>query len=32
MKEQHLFLDNFIHNWKGNTEQTDDILVIGIRL
>jgi serine phosphatase RsbU (regulator of sigma subunit) len=32
MEEQHLFLDNFIDNWKGKTEQTDDILVIGIRV
>ena len=32
MEEQHLFLDNYIDNWKGKTEQTDDILVIGIRV
>lgn len=31
MKEQHHFLDEYIQQWKGPTEQTDDILVIGIR-
>ncbi|WP_338762980.1 7TM diverse intracellular signaling domain-containing protein [Bernardetia sp. ABR2-2B] len=30
-KEQPLFWDNFITNWKGNNQQTDDILLIGIR-
>lgn len=29
--EQRDFLDRFIEDWKGTTEQTDDILVIGIR-
>ena len=32
MKEQEQHLENFIENWKENTEQVDDILVIGIRL
>ena len=32
MKEQEHYLANFIENWKGGTEQIDDILVIGIRL
>ena len=32
MKEQEKHLDDFIENWKGGTEQVDDILVIGIRL
>ena len=32
MQEQELHLDNFIENWKSNTEQVDDILVIGVRL
>lgn len=32
MLEQKDYLDNFIENWKGNLDQTDDILVIGIRL
>lgn len=32
MDEQRNFLDIFIDNWRGNTEQTDDILVIGIKV
>jgi len=32
MPEQEKYLDDFIENWKGNLEQTDDILVIGIRI
>lgn len=32
MKEQELFLNDFIENWKGGVEQIDDILVIGIRI
>jgi serine phosphatase RsbU (regulator of sigma subunit)/tetratricopeptide (TPR) repeat protein len=32
MEEQKLHLNNFIENWKGNLEQTDDILVIGLRI
>lgn len=32
MDEQKTFLDNFIENWKGGMEQTDDILVIGVRI
>jgi serine phosphatase RsbU (regulator of sigma subunit) len=32
MEEQRAFLNAFIENWKGNMEQTDDILVIGIRI
>jgi serine phosphatase RsbU (regulator of sigma subunit) len=32
MDEQGAFLLNFINNWKKNTEQTDDILVIGIKI
>ena len=32
MSEQKLFLDNFIENWKGTAEQTDDILIIGIHI
>jgi serine phosphatase RsbU (regulator of sigma subunit) len=32
MPEQEDYLDNFIENWKGGTEQVDDILVIGVRL
>jgi serine phosphatase RsbU (regulator of sigma subunit) len=32
MQEQERYLDDFIENWKGQIEQVDDILVIGVRL
>jgi tetratricopeptide (TPR) repeat protein len=32
MQEQHEHLNNYIENWKGTMEQTDDILVIGVRV
>ncbi len=32
MNEQKDFLDSYIENWKGGMEQTDDILVIGIKI
>ena len=32
MQEQALFLEKYVEDWKSNTEQVDDILVIGIRL
>lgn len=32
MEDQKRHLDSFIENWKGNIEQTDDILVVGIRV
>ena len=32
MPEQEKHLDQFIENWKGRTEQVDDILVIGVKL
>ncbi|MCW3086045.1 MAG: protein serine/threonine phosphatase [Bacteroidetes bacterium] len=32
MEEQHKILDQSIEEWKGNLEQVDDILVIGIRV
>ena len=32
MQEQEKYLDTFIDNWRGNREQIDDILVIGIRI
>ncbi|MDO9188177.1 MAG: tetratricopeptide repeat protein [Bacteroidia bacterium] len=32
MQEQEKHLDTFVDNWRGNREQIDDILVIGVRL
>lgn len=32
LPEIHLLLKNSLHNWKGNIEQVDDILIIGIRV
>jgi serine phosphatase RsbU (regulator of sigma subunit) len=32
MKEQRAQLDRAIEKWKGNREQVDDILVIGVRI
>ncbi len=32
MDEQNIFLDTTIEDWKGGMEQTDDILVIGIKI
>ncbi|MGZ3920827.1 MAG: histidine kinase, partial [Bacteroidia bacterium] len=32
MSQQKEYLANFFEEWKGNNEQVDDILVIGIRL
>ncbi|MCX6253695.1 MAG: SpoIIE family protein phosphatase [Bacteroidia bacterium] len=32
MQEQEEYLDDFIENWKADTDQVDDILVIGVRL
>lgn len=32
MDDQKMHLNSFIENWKGNVEQTDDILVVGIRV
>jgi len=32
MPEQEKYLDEFIDKWRGKLEQTDDILVIGIRI
>lgn len=32
MEQQKSYLGHFIDDWKGATEQTDDILVIGIKL
>ncbi|MCE3278294.1 MAG: response regulator with CheY-like receiver, AAA-type ATPase, and DNA-binding domain [Bacteroidetes bacterium] len=32
MEEQKQFLGTFIEDWRGDMEQTDDILVIGVRV
>jgi tetratricopeptide (TPR) repeat protein len=32
MKEQHDQLNNILNDWKGDLEQVDDILIIGVRL
>ncbi|HKR07141.1 MAG TPA: response regulator [Bacteroidia bacterium] len=32
MGEQEVFLKNYFEKWKGDNEQVDDILVIGIRV
>lgn len=32
MSEQKEYLDHFFENWKGDTEQVDDVCVIGVRI
>ena len=32
MSEQKVLLNTVIEQWKGNVEQVDDILVIGVRI
>jgi serine phosphatase RsbU (regulator of sigma subunit) len=32
LEEQEAFLDYSFNNWKQNNEQTDDVLVIGIKI
>lgn len=32
MPEQEIVLNNTIEDWKGSTEQVDDILVVGVRV
>ncbi len=32
MKEQQAILENTLNEWKGNLEQVDDVLVIGIKI
>jgi PAS domain S-box-containing protein len=32
MKEQSRYIERFLETWQGNADQTDDIMLIGIRL
>jgi len=32
MSEQKVYLQNYFNAWKGNHEQVDDVLIIGIRV
>lgn len=32
MREQETYLRHYFEQWKGNTEQVDDVLVIGVRV
>jgi hypothetical protein len=32
IKEQHNYLNDFIDKWMEDTEQVDDILVIGVKV
>ncbi len=32
MNEQWILLNQYFQNWKGNNEQVDDVMVIGIRI
>jgi serine phosphatase RsbU (regulator of sigma subunit) len=32
MQDQHALLEDIIEEWRGNLEQVDDILVIGIKI
>ena len=32
MKDQHAMLYELHHDWRGNKKQTDDILIVGIRI
>jgi hypothetical protein len=32
MKAQKVLLENNLANWKGDLEQVDDIMVIGVQL
>lgn len=32
MNEQKTFLNNFVEGWRGDSEQVDDILIIGVRV
>jgi hypothetical protein len=32
MTEQKEFLDTFLNEWKGDLDQLDDIIIVGIKL
>jgi serine phosphatase RsbU (regulator of sigma subunit) len=32
MLEQKIYLNNFLEDWKGSMNQTDDILLIGVKI
>lgn len=32
MNEQNVYLQNYFNKWKGDNEQVDDVLIIGIRV
>jgi hypothetical protein len=32
MEKQHDYITNFFYSWKGDHEQVDDILFMGIRM
>ena len=32
MQEQKEIIEKFFDTWKGNTEQVDDVCVIGVRI
>ncbi|MEA2107719.1 MAG: hypothetical protein U9P82_13570 [Bacteroidota bacterium] len=32
MQEQKEYLNHFFEDWRGNLEQIDDVLVIGLRI
>ena len=32
MLEQEIFLGNYFDSWKGNNDQVDDVLVMGLKL
>lgn len=31
LEKQQVYLEDSIEDWKGNLEQTDDILIIGLK-
>lgn len=32
MNEQRILLGDYFEKWKGNSEQVDDVMVIGIKV